>query len=162
MATGNFYPSEYGIFVLPTLSEAEAEADLRNLGEEVTYENVVHEISLYEECMLEDFPHNLWHALKERGVSLYEERNHMNCYDDDDRIIARLELSPGYYSGVQVLVEGDPEELLREFYYEESYLEDYSPDIEPVLDALRAVTTEYEVFARFSSGETWYQEAGKT
>ena len=162
MATGNFYPSEYGIYTLHTLSVEDAVLYLKDEGIEVTDENIAHEISMYEEFMVEEFPHMLEEALSERGVTMYEERDHIDCYDEDDKIIARLELSPGYYEGVQVLVEGDPEELLSYTFDEESYLEDYSPDIEPVLDALSSVTTELEVFARFSNGETWYQKVGKT
>lgn len=159
MATGNFYPSEYGIFVLPTLTTDEAIENLKDMDYDITEDNIYREIEHYERITLEDFPINLKYALKDHGISMYEDRNHIDCCDDDDRIIARLELSPGYYSGMQVVVEGNPEELLGEFYDEESYLEDYSPDIEPVLNALRIVTTQYKVFARFSSGETWYNKS---
>ena len=159
MATGNFIDGEYGIFALLTITEEEAAEQLQDIGEEATAENVANEIRMYEEFMLQDFSDILRDALQLRGVTMYEERDGFTCYDEEDRIVARLQMSPGYYSGAQVLVEGDPQELLRDYYDEQAYLEDYSPDITPVLEALREVTTELQVFARFSNGETWYTKA---
>lgn len=158
MATGNFINSEYGIFVLPTLSTEEAEENLKEAGIEVTPEAVEQEIRFYEEITSQDFTSELKLALSEQGVTMYEKRHYIECYDAADKILARLELSPGYYSGCQVLVDGDPQELLGDYYDEEDYLEEYSPDIESVLTALRAITVEYQVYARFSNGETWYQK----
>ena len=156
MATGNFIDTEHGIFVIPRLSYDDALEILADTGEPFDEGDAWHLIQDYEACDADNFYTNLNDVLK--GFGIYPHyRTGEYYYNEDDKLIGKVTLHPGYYTGVQVIVDTDPEELFS--YYDDEILEEeYSPDSEPLIEAVKSLTDHYEVFARFSNGETMYSK----
>lgn len=156
MATGNFINTEHGIFVIPRLSYADALEILTDEGEPFEESDVRDLIDDYEASHVVNFYWNLNYTLKGHGIYPHYRKGEY-YYNEDDKLMGKVTLQSGYYSGVQVIVETDPEELF-DYYDDETLEEEYAPDHEPLLEAVKSMTDHYEVLAQFSNGETIYSK----
>lgn len=158
MATGNFYPHKNGIFVLPSMTYDEAKRALEedNDVSDPTDEEIAAFIFLNEESNYEDFEESLACALDRYGMYYYTlSDDHYQVYRND-RIVGEILLRSGYYAGMQVLVETDPDELGIYYDTKTELFEEYTPNNKTLFKAIDRVTKELAIVARFSSGETWY------
>ena len=158
MATGNFYPHKNGIFVLPSMTYDEAKRALEEDYDvsDPTDEEIATFIFLNEESNYEDFEENLACALDQYGMYYRTlSDDHYQVYRND-RIVGEILLRPGYYAGMQVLVETDPDELGIYYDTKTELFEEYTSNNKTLFKAIDRVTRELAIVARFSNGETWY------
>lgn len=179
MATGNFYPHENGIFVLPMADFEETKKWLEESGdwelEDLTDEFIYKQMNFDDEITAENFYESLAYDLKEKGIDLDFDEWEAKAYRNG-RLIAELELKAGYYDGCQVIVETDPYEMQETsnnydlFYnsntedYQDEFVksqlnEVYTEHNKTFFKVLEQNTTRYEIYARFSNGETMYTKA---
>lgn len=168
MSTNNFWNHENGIFVLQQLTEEEAKLNLLDNDwseEDITSEAIQNEISLYEHHDCEEFFEdgcgiNYW--LEEKGYTVVKEKGNYSAkvYNKADKLVAELKLESGYYTGVQVIVETDPDNLLDGYYETRTeLLEQYTPHHKRLLKYIGQYTKPLLKVGQFSNGEAVYQWA---
>lgn len=168
MATNNFLNHENGIFVLQQMSESDAKENLIENGWEladITEEAIQEEINMYEQMDCEEMFNdgcglNYW--LTERGYTVVKEKGNYSAkvYNKTDKLVAELTLESGYYAGVQVIVETDPDNLLDGYYDTQAeLLEQYTPHHKRLLKLIGKYTTPLLKVAQFSNGEAIYKAA---
>lgn len=159
MATANFINHKNGIFALPMLSVEDVlnnyDGNPEDLEDEEIFDIIAENLMFEAEAFLD----NLSESLKETKLSVAPlDRYKALVRDEEGKIVAEVELEDGYYEGVQVIVETDPEELYLYFDYDyDEDLEDvYSEDNEDLFSAIRGLTDELGILYRFSNGKTGY------
>lgn len=165
MSTSNFYNHENGIFTLyqPTYKETINEIvecweiEKEDITEEIIYDYQNSILEMEIEC----FKDNLQYLLDKYGYYIVETQKYSyEVYNKASKIIAKIYFENGYYSGVQVIVETSPDELISYEYWntKAELYEQYSPYHERLLQAVGKLTKHLGIYARFSNGETWYSE----
>lgn len=142
MATGNYYDSDNGLFIVPN-SE----------NEDFTIEE------------LEDFQALVDEVLTAKGYTVKPGYNEMTNVYKNDLIVGTIEYASGYYMGAQVVVTTDKDELQGDFEgtngyygaYRDQPCKWYTPYHKTLLNIIGSLTTKREVVARFSNGETIYR-----
>lgn len=174
MGTSNFYNHENGIFVIEPRDFDEVkkfmieEEELEEVSDEMVYED----ISFYFDIDIEDTISNIKYDLENKGYSLNEEDNYRyTVYNKGGKMVAELEVRSGYYSGAQIIVETDPNELFiddHSLYFDER-TQDYSDDIvksrlnevytpysATLFNIIKRYTNSYGLVGTFSNGESVY------
>ena len=180
MATSNFINHENGVYVLympdfdqmkEWMLEDEFFEDTRADGitDEDVYDQLYHE---EEEAARSFFEWVLKPALEKKGIELIVKNQYEAEAYRDDRIMAILRLESGYYDGIQVIVDTDPEHICynyADFFYNEhtkqyqdepvlsQLYRDYTPHNRTLFSVLGQVTTPLRVLGTFSNGETVYE-----
>lgn len=182
MSTNNFVNHENGIFVVPETSfeqmkewmlEDEFFESVREDG--LTDEDVYEQLQFEQEIDAEEFlEQQLGYQLEQKGFNVtytgtIQERMQV-CRGD--KMLAEIHLSSGYYSGIQVIVETDPEAILP--FYEDTYYNDrtkdyqdepvksklyemYTPNNKRMFKVIRECTTPITKVGQFSNGEAVYE-----
>lgn len=165
MATGNFYNHENGIFILHEPTKEESIKEIIEYWEidkeDITDQNIWDYQNSVLEIEMIGFQENLQYLIEKYGYTIFESANDSDTfeiYNKVDKIIAKIYFMPGYYSGVQVIVETSPEELISYWNTESELYEQYSPHNKRLLKAVSKLTKHLGIYARFSNGETWYSE----
>ena len=141
MATSNYYNNDNGIFVVPNSED---------------------EYFTSEE--LEDFQELVNEVLTAKGYTVKHGYNDLTNVYKNDLIVGTIEYAGGYYTGVQVIVTTDKEELQGDFEgingyygaYRDQPCKWYTPYHKTLLNIIGSLTTKREVIAHFSNGETIY------
>lgn len=181
MGTTNFVSHENGIFVL-NLTEFEQMKEWMEEDEffEETREYGLTENNIYEQLEIEnrqevyDFlEHQLGYLLEQKGYSIKVSENKTKgiIYNPKGKILADVELREGYYNGVQLIVETNPEELFvhnDELYFnykindfqdelvKSKLYEVYSPMNRRMFKIIEQCTTRYSVVGKFNDGTCIY------
>lgn len=158
MSTGNFINHKNGIFALHMLSVEDVINSYED-SEDLKDEEILDVIA--EELMFETdfFLDNLSENIKNKNLSVIPLNKYKALIQDKDRkLVAEVELKNGYYDGVQVIVETDPEELFSYCDDDEDFADEHSKSTEDLLLAIRELTDELEVAYQFSNGETGYKK----
>ena len=130
----------------------------------VSYEEVWDQLGYYNQDIVDEWLGHFADMVKHSNTGIevvIEKRYNASAYNKGGKLIAKLELVSGYYDGVQVIVETDPEELFSGEYFDtkaELY-EEYTPNNKRLLKLVKDNTQHMEVSARFSNGETMYSLA---
>lgn len=130
----------------------------------VSYEEVWDHLGYYNQDIVDEWLGHFADMVKHSNTGIevvIEKRYNASAYNKGGKLIAKLELVSGYYDGVQVIVETDPEELFSGEYFDtkaELY-EEYTPNNKRLLKLVKDNTQQIEVSARFSNGETMYSLA---
>lgn len=171
MGTANFYNHSNGIFVLRTLSAAEARENLLDRGyeaEEITADLIDYEIDSTLEVGCNDIFHEgmgINYFLETKGFTVEDQDGYSaKVFNKQGKLIAELSLEDGYYSGVQLIVETDQDKLFDCDYFETNaeLMQVYSPHHRRLIKAISQYTLPIEVVGSFSSGETIYATKGET
>lgn len=180
MGTANFYNHENGIFVIAdmgydeALESIKANRDESEKDEEITETQVYNEINFYNQINYEEFfEYQLKDILEENGMELDIDSQDKATVYRNNKIMAELTMNGGYYSGVQIIVETDVEELLGDdsyMYYSER-TEDYEDEMlkvriderytkhnKTLFKIMNQYTESYGVTGVFSNGNAIYHK----
>ena len=142
MSTSNFYNSENGIFVVPGSDEEWFTSD---------------DLELFKEDLID--------MVENKNYEVNTQANDRLIVLKNDLIVAELSFEDGYYSGVQVIVETDKDELEERYRGWNGYqgndwtpIKLYTPYNKRLIKLVEKATQELKVVARFSNGETIYKE----
>ena len=148
----------------------------REIDDEIIYQ----EIGFYEEMEINDIFEDgmgLNYQLELEGLDLIKDRDYFTrarVYSKTGKLLAELQISAGYYSGVQIIVETDPYELLEHdndlFYndrtrdYQDEFVksklnEVYSEHNKTLFKIISNYTTPIVRIGGFSDGTSVYQLA---
>ena len=140
-------------------------------------ETIYQEIGFYEEMEVNDIFEDgmgLNYQLKLEGLDLIKERNgRARVYSKTGKLLAELTLESGYYSGVQIIVETDPYELLENDYhlfyndrihdFQDEFVksklnEVYTPHNKTLFKVITSYTDVYSLDGVFSDGTGVYSK----
>lgn len=171
MGASNYINHENGIFTIELenfeqmkewmLEEEQFEWMIDEDGN-VSDEDVWNQLGYHNQDIVDEWLGNFADMVKysNTGIEIViEKRYEAYVYNKGGKLIAKLELASGYYDGVQVIVETDPEELFRGKYFDtkaELY-EEYTVHNKQLMKLVKDITQQIEVSARFSNGETMYE-----
>ena len=159
MSTANFYNHPNGIYLVPEINEKDAANWLRDNGAtdtEITPEAIDNAIYEALEYDTEEFLDNLKYDYMDAGyiAGLYS-KNLLVVSNANGLEIAEIRLQSGYYKGVQVIFETEPEKLENgETYY--PLYQWYSPNHKKALKILASHTNQVEQAYKFNNGEAGY------
>lgn len=147
---------------------------------EIDDETIYQEIGFYEEMEINDIftgGMGLNYKLELEGLDLIKDRDdwtRARVYSKTGKLLAELQVNAGYYSGVQVIVETDPYELLGHDYdlfyndrigdYQDEFVksklnEVYSEHNKTLFKVISNYTNPIVCVGRFSDGTSVYQLA---
>ena len=170
MATNNFYNHKNGIFVINLHdSEDDYKEYLKmELEEELLtqeeYDNRLDSLEFYNawaydeaDMSLEFQLENIKMELEDKGYDIYTDNEYEFGVYRKGKAVAWCTVEPGYYDGVQLIVDTDPEPL--EMYYStlaELY-EMYTPHHKRLLKLIEKLTTPIVKVGQFNNGEALYE-----
>lgn len=173
MATNNFENHANGIFLLGEYDREEAIESLKNNSYDDGYESedfsddeIQEEILFYSNLFAEEFLSNFVYNVEELKMG-YEVRlsNHSRyegkVFNKKGLLVAEIKVQSGYYTGWQVIVETDPNELFCDEYFETQaeLLQEYTPHHKRLLKLISMYTNKIEKVGGFSNGEAVYEYA---
>lgn len=145
---------------------------------EITDDMIYQEMGFYEEMEVNDIFEDgmgLNYQLELEGLDLIKDKNdwtRARVYSKTGKLLAELQISEGYYSGVQIIVETDPYELLEDDYdlfyndkiedYQDNFVkyklnEVYSKHNKTLFKVISNYTTPYKRVGGFSDGTSLYE-----
>ena len=147
---------------------------------EIDDETIYQEIGFYEEIEVDNIFEDgmgLNYQLELKGLDVVKDRDNLDrarVYSKTGKLLAELSLESGYYSGVQIIVETDPYELLMNDYdlfyndriqdYQDEFVksklnEVYSEHNKTLFKVISNYTTPIVRVGGFSDGTSVYQLA---
>lgn len=147
---------------------------------EIDDEMIYQEMAFHEEMAVNDIFEDgmgLNYQLELEGLDLIKDKNdwtRARVYSKTGKLLAELQISGGYYSGVQIIVETDPYELLEHDYdlFYNDRIEDYQDDFvkyklnevyskhnKTLFKVISNYTTPYKRVGGFSDGTSLYELA---
>lgn len=178
MGTSNFINHENGIYLIPEYTEEDAiemllENDSELTREEISDEDIYNELNFQNETLAKEFMEFMlpeW--LKEKGFQIKNESNwSFTVNNSKGKRLAEIYAESGYYSGIQIIVETDINELFQddsELYFDyrtNDYSENivkarldevYSSNNKKLLKAIEKFTTPLVRLGGFSDGTSVY------